>query len=470
MLSMLVITAASLSMQVNSGILNESPTWRLSKELRHGGFGEVGFGLSRQLMLTKGRAWMSQQDTGERNPHPSGAVKPDAQKPTDSASAPFPRSAPRMGDTLAKDSSNQKGAKDNSTARRGAVTNVSAPTAPASGTTPAAAKSAAPDEPEVKPKADTIWTRWLRRRAAQYRTSFVVSGAVQEALASGSSQTPLTGSLGILHETPKERLRAVIAVANNGDTVLAQEGSNAFASALLPPGITGVGKGAGVTIDYAHYYGGDVCLMPPPRPRTRHPKFLSRRSKADSDAAAKDTRHYVHDTLAYQRDSLQFSDCQEKWDDELARGVILHQRVGWRGVLSVSKSTWTLAGTDPSVHSDSSNLLVTALTTNASWLAINHPEDEKRNSFSFVVEGGLAARALMGDLADKSAEDLRIKTIQTRGKWFVGFDIAPSIQLHEVTAYSMVTLLWDTTGHHVKGLTGVQAVLGFTFDAPLYTY
>jgi hypothetical protein len=50
-------------------------------------------------------------------------------------------------------------------------------------------------------------------------------------------------------------------------------------------------------------------------------------------------------------------------------------------------------------------------------------------------------------------------------------ELAPTIQLNKVSAYSVITCLGSSHhGDHIPGLTGVQVVLGFSFDAPLFTF
>lgn len=288
------------------------------------------------------------------------------------------------------------------------------------------------------------------------RTSFIADGAVGAGLRSGSGNTSLTGSLGILHESPKsagttrtmfcssakssgvgglaqkailwtlqaalqamrlgrspcinpiagERLKAIVTLASSVDTLRAVS-TDLFVQAVLAPEFAGGQAGSG-TIDY-YVYG----------------------ARGGNDAGSRTGTE------------------------------------GLRTIFYVSRSNWQRrvptpedmeAGLDTTSHAVS----IVGLDARWRWAFIDHRDDPARgNNFAFAVEFGPALRLL----ADGSGggRTFRHSVLGTTHRFFYGGSLAFSVALRQVTAEVSLPVLAHLTHEF-------QPVIGIHFDAPFFTF
>jgi hypothetical protein len=271
----------------------------------------------------------------------------------------------------------------------------------------------------------------------KYRTSFIADGSLQNVLTGKSSETPATGSLGLLHAAPHERFRVLIALASNIDTLKSAD-RRAFARALLTPGAAGKGGGASGSADY-HWF-------------TEYRDRCVRAVRA------------VTDTTQRQRVQRQCRDSVERLD---AAGELLHQTIGGRFYASFANATWRVTDTAGGTVS-ASDLTLLTFGGRAVWVPVNHPLDDKGNEFSFTAELGYTLRSLAGDAA--SDKDFRTAALGSGGKVFHGPELVASIRLNRVTGTALFTYLGLFGGPKLRGLTGLQPVVSFNIDAPVFTF
>lgn len=141
------------------------------------------------------------------------------------------------------------------------------------------------------------------------------------------------------------------------------------------------------------------------------------------------------------------------------------QRIGAHVYTSFSRSTWRFQGADTVRSSD---LTVLAGGLRASWLAIGRDEDSDGNSFSVTLEAGYTVRGIDGDAARDS--EFKRRSLGTSRSVFHGPEFAFAIQLRQITASATVPILGAFGGPRVPGLTGVQPVVGFSINAPIFTF
>jgi hypothetical protein len=109
------------------------------------------------------------------------------------------------------------------------------------------------------------------------------------------------------------------------------------------------------------------------------------------------------------------------------------------------------------------------------WTFINHQTAEDGNVFSFAMDGGLAYRSIAGDLGTNrspEAQALRRATLGTDKKIFLGPVIGMAIALRRVTAFAELHRFWGLRGEdigNVEQLEGWQPLVGFRFEAPMFT-
>jgi hypothetical protein len=143
------------------------------------------------------------------------------------------------------------------------------------------------------------------------------------------------------------------------------------------------------------------------------------------------------------------------------------QRVGVHALASFSNATWRVEGGGTTAESD---LTVLAGSVRAHWIPINRPPKgcEPANTFSFEVEAGWTIRSIAGDAADD--KEFKARALgDTRGIYH-GPELAFAIKLRQVTASAVLPLLGALGGPKLKGLTGLQPVVSFSLDAPLFTF
>lgn len=141
------------------------------------------------------------------------------------------------------------------------------------------------------------------------------------------------------------------------------------------------------------------------------------------------------------------------------------QRSGLHVYASFSRYVWRFDSAGTSTTSD-----LTLLTggLRAAWIAIRQVPDDRGNSFSFTGELGWTIRGLAGDVTRD--ETFRQRTLGTTARVFHGPELAFSIQLRQVTASATVPILGVFGGPKLDGLTGVQPVVGFSINAPVFTF
>ena len=153
-------------------------------------------------------------------------------------------------------------------------------------------------------------------------------------------------------------------------------------------------------------------------------------------------------------------DYQRYWDYGDDR-----QRLGGHGYASFSQSTWRVERDGVASASD---LTVLTAGVRASWIALQEEIDEDGNSFSFTIEAGYTLRAIAGDAADD--DDFLRQALGTTRRVFHGPELSFAIQLRQLTASATVPVLGAFGGPKLKGLTGVQPVVGFSINAPIFVF
>jgi len=143
-------------------------------------------------------------------------------------------------------------------------------------------------------------------------------------------------------------------------------------------------------------------------------------------------------------------------------------RSRWGGVLDSSNSA---LGTPDTVFK---NVVIFSGDVRVRFVFINHTKDDDGNTFSFAMDGGWAYRAVSGDLASRGAEAeaLRTATIGTPDRIFRGPIGGLYITLRQVQAFAKLQNL--SVGRKggrakVEGLEGWQPLIGFRFEAPIFT-
>lgn len=108
------------------------------------------------------------------------------------------------------------------------------------------------------------------------------------------------------------------------------------------------------------------------------------------------------------------------------------------------------------------------------WVFINHDRDDDGNTFSFAADLGWTARGIRGDIAASGAanDSLRVATLGSSAKSFHGPVVGLYLTLRQVSAYAEVQKLRrtnDAGSERVESLEGWQPLIGFRFEAPIFT-
>jgi hypothetical protein len=250
------------------------------------------------------------------------------------------------------------------------------------------------------------------------QTSFIADGAIGTALRTGVGGSTLTGSLGILHRSVKipgsrgglplarplagELLRAIISVASSVDT-LRSDTHAAFVQAILSPSFAGGAEGSAL-VDYYNY--------------------------KDRGAGA--------GTQGYH---LLFS----------------VERLQWRFAPNAIDSVPISIKTDTLAHPVS----IIGLDMRYRFSFLDHPSDEKGNTFAFWVEAGPAIRWIPG--ASGRDSSFKLRTLGTTSNLFLGGVLQIAVQLRQVTATVDLPFLSHLTNEF-------SPTIGFKFDAPFFVF
>lgn len=147
---------------------------------------------------------------------------------------------------------------------------------------------------------------------------------------------------------------------------------------------------------------------------------------------------------------------------------ITNQEFGFKLTFEFAKTTW---GFD-STRADGTHLRLsddlTAAAFGAFWdfVAINQ-FDNAGNILAFTADFGATIRGFAGDAASNA--ELRNHALGTERRWFGGPAISIALRFRNVVGKADLTyLLGGKPG--VPGLTGVQTVVGFNLEAPVFSF
>jgi hypothetical protein len=153
--------------------------------------------------------------------------------------------------------------------------------------------------------------------------------------------------------------------------------------------------------------------------------------------------------------------------------------IGIRLALTASRSDWAYA--EPSAEEGGAGTTVAtpvvafAFDGGIRWIPLGQ-EDEKDNSFRLLLDIGYAYRAIRGTGGDDP--EVLEKTIGSRRTGYQGLTWGANFVLRQVTAYATFINLGSKflfgppstpKADRVDGLEGWQTVIGFRFQAPIFT-
>ncbi|HEX8848609.1 MAG TPA: hypothetical protein VF761_03665 [Gemmatimonadaceae bacterium] len=280
------------------------------------------------------------------------------------------------------------------------------------------------------------------------RTDIIASGEISNALRTGSTTTPATGTLGFHHQSfprfgdtlstfpwygnhlPRKRgfgwihslasffsypisgedLRAVINVASTIDSVTGAAGAN-FAQSVLAPTTTPSATWKSLDMEYWLFqqYG----------------------------------RH--------------------------------HQVRGFAGRFSASQSRWAPDSSPGKGSLPTRSAVLIAWDVRYRATLINRVSDADDNSLSFTVDGGYIHRSVGGDIKSDPTY-VRAALGDTRTN-FQGWAFGTYLRLRQVTAFadfqclscSFLGMIHGRKGSKIQSLEGLQPLIGFRFEAPFIT-
>ncbi len=148
-------------------------------------------------------------------------------------------------------------------------------------------------------------------------------------------------------------------------------------------------------------------------------------------------------------------------------------RSAWQGVIHRSIGT---AGVTDTAARDTIAKNVTLFTGDVRWrwVFINRTRDEDGNTFSFAMDAGATFRGIAGDIVAESPRNdaLRAATLGTTAKSFWGPVAGLYLTLRQVSAFAEIQRLGARDAKaqpRVESLEGWQPIIGFRFEAPIFS-
>lgn len=223
------------------------------------------------------------------------------------------------------------------------------------------------------------------------------------------------------YQADLEELRASVTVAGQGDTLFSSTQNAAFAQAVLAPLTAPRGTLSSVQVMYS--------------PQTRY---------GSTQTSLRGFR--------------------------FAAGAT---RSAWQGV--IRRSIQKPSVTDTAAR-DTVAKTVTLFTGDVRWrwVFINRTRDEDGNTFSFAMDAGATFRGIAGDIVAGNArnDSLRVATLGTTTRSFWGPVAGLYLTLRQVSAFAEIQKLRarDAKGQaRVESLEGWQPIIGFRFEAPIFS-
>lgn len=147
---------------------------------------------------------------------------------------------------------------------------------------------------------------------------------------------------------------------------------------------------------------------------------------------------------------------------------VTNQEFGLKVTFEFAKTTWAFDSTlaDGTHLQLSDDLTAAALGGFVDWVPINQ-FDNAGNILAFTADFGGTIRGFAGDASANS--DLRSHALGTDRRWFWGPAISMALRFRNVVGKADLTYLFGGKAG-VPGLTGVQTVVGFNLEAPVFSF
>jgi hypothetical protein len=145
-----------------------------------------------------------------------------------------------------------------------------------------------------------------------------------------------------------------------------------------------------------------------------------------------------------------------------------NQEFGIKGILQFAKTTWAF----DSVRVDGTHFVVAndltaiAFAGFIDWVAVNQ-FDSSGNVLAFTVDVGGTLRGFAGNASADTS--LRSHALQTTQRWFAGPALSVALRFRNIVGKADVTWLRPSAGN-VAGLTGLQSIVGFSLEAPMFSF
>jgi hypothetical protein len=152
-----------------------------------------------------------------------------------------------------------------------------------------------------------------------------------------------------------------------------------------------------------------------------------------------------------------------------------NQKIGLMFHFTASDALWS---PDPSGEAArlSSRAVLTAYDVRLKAVLVNRPPKEDGNAMSFAVDGGWIRRSVGGDITTGDGKTVLLRSLgDSTKRSFEGYAVATTFRLRQVTAYADLLCLGcrflfvDGSSTKIPSLQDLQPVIGFRFDAPLFT-
>jgi hypothetical protein len=147
---------------------------------------------------------------------------------------------------------------------------------------------------------------------------------------------------------------------------------------------------------------------------------------------------------------------------------VTNQEFGLKVSLEFAKTTWAFDST----QADGTHLQLSDDLTAAAFgvfydMVLINQFDNAGNILAFTTDVGATIRGFAGDAAANS--DLRSHALGTNRRWFGGPALSMGLRFRNVVGKADLTYLFGGRSG-VPGLTGVQTVVGFNLEAPVFSF